>query len=146
MANENFSEDFYEAAIRHWIGGCILEDAQEYDSAVCMQGFSAECALKKIWETMDTSNPPKKYSHFGEALFRDISMMLFDGTGVTDVIAPAGALRLANIHLPQVLFQKHPDRRYFCDNTYSAEDTKICRDAAQDLLLEMVRMRLDGYI
>ena len=49
MANE----DFYEAAIRHWIGGRILEREEEYDNAVCMQGFAAECALKKIMEKIE---------------------------------------------------------------------------------------------
>lgn len=40
-------EDFFEAAIRHWYDGKLLEEEQEYDNAVCMQGFAAECALKK---------------------------------------------------------------------------------------------------
>ena len=44
-------EEFYEAAVRHWIDGTILEQQEEYDNAVCMQGFAAECALKKIMET-----------------------------------------------------------------------------------------------
>lgn len=154
MAEQNLDENFYEAAIRHWIGGCVLEEAEEYDSAVGMHGFAAECVLKKIWERMlwkmeqtaDAGSKPKDYRHFGEILFRDIAMMFSGGTGVTDVIDPAGGLRLAKIHLPQVLFQKHPDRRYFRDNLYSAEDARICRMAAQKLIWEMVRMRLDGYI
>lgn len=37
-------EDFFEAAIRHWYDGKLLEEEQEYDNAVCMQGFAAECA------------------------------------------------------------------------------------------------------
>ena len=43
-------ENFYEAAVRHWIDGTILQEQEEYDNAVCMQGFAAECALKKIME------------------------------------------------------------------------------------------------
>ena len=43
-------EDFYEAAVRHWIDGIILEEQNEYDNAVCMQGFAAECALKRVWK------------------------------------------------------------------------------------------------
>ena len=30
-------EEFYEAAVRHWIDGTILEQQEEYDNAVCMQ-------------------------------------------------------------------------------------------------------------
>ena len=41
-------ENYYDVAVRHWIDGKILEENEEYDNAVCMQGFSAECALKKI--------------------------------------------------------------------------------------------------
>lgn len=47
---QNGDEDFYGAAVRHWVDGAILEEQGEYDSAVCMQGFAAECALKKILE------------------------------------------------------------------------------------------------
>ena len=43
-------ENFYEAAVRHWIDGTILQEQEEYDNAVCMQGFAAECALKKLWK------------------------------------------------------------------------------------------------
>lgn len=32
-------ENFYDAAVRHRIDGKILEESEEYDSAVCMQGF-----------------------------------------------------------------------------------------------------------
>ena len=83
-------EDFYESAIRHWIDGSILEENEEYDNAVCMQGFAAECALKRIMERICSSSNIRKYSHFGEALFQDIVMML---TG--DVAAVEAAIERA---------------------------------------------------
>lgn len=38
-------ENFYEAAIRQWVDGKILEEEGEYDNAVCLQGFAADCAF-----------------------------------------------------------------------------------------------------
>lgn len=35
------AENFYEAAIRHWIGGAILEEQEEYANAVCMPALAA---------------------------------------------------------------------------------------------------------
>lgn len=144
-------EDFYEAAIRHWIDACILEEQGEYDNTVCMQGFAAECALKKILEKIvdETEKAIKNiraYRHFGDVLFQDIAMMLSSGVGLADVIDPASVLRLSQIQLPQILFQDHPERRYFKDGIYQAADASACREAAEKLIREMVRMRLDGHI
>ena len=43
-------ESFFDASIRHWYDACILESAGEYDNAVCLHGFAAECALKTIFQ------------------------------------------------------------------------------------------------
>ena len=142
MGNENF----YEAAIRHWSDGKILEQQEEYDNAVCMQGFAAECALKKILERTNSAGGIKKYSHFGDILFEDIKLMLSGDIGLTTMIDPACGLRLSTISLPEVLFQMHPERRYFKDGIYSKIDAEECRNVVERLIKEMVYMRLDGYI
>lgn len=41
-------ENFFDAAIRNWQDAYILEKADEYDNAVCLHGFAAECSLKAI--------------------------------------------------------------------------------------------------
>lgn len=139
------NEDFYEAAIRHWIDGSILEGQGEYDNAVCMQGFAAECALKKIMDMLHVMNDVKKYSHFGEELFEDIKMILSGDPELTALINPSYGLRLSAILLPVVLFQDHPGRRYFKDESYSKEDARECKNAANALIKEMAKMYLDGY-
>lgn len=142
MAEENF----YEAAIRHWTAGILLEHQEEYDNAVCMQGFAAECALKKITERIYDIDTLKKYGHLGENLFQDIKTMLSGDLGLASMLDPSCGLRLSAISLPAVLFQEHPERRYFSDGIYSRTDAENCRNAVTHLLKEMVSMRLDGYI
>lgn len=139
-------EDFYESAIRHWIDGSILEENEEYDNAVCMQGFAAECALKRIMERICSSSNIRKYSHFGEALFQDIVMMLTGDVGLTMMIDPACALRLSQMALSEVLFRDHPERRYFGDDKFVKKDAEDCRQAAGCLIRELAFMRLDGYV
>lgn len=91
------NEDFYEAAIRHWLDGSILEEQGEYDNAVCMQGFAAECALKKLMDMLHVMNDVKKYNHFGEELFQDIKMILSVDPELTTLISPSCGLRLSAI-------------------------------------------------
>ena len=69
-------EDFFEAAIRHWYDGKLLEEEQEYDNAVCMQGFAAECALKKILLSRLQREEVVRYGHNLEVLFQDLQMLL----------------------------------------------------------------------
>lgn len=142
MANE----DFYEAALRHWIDGSILEDQGEYDNAVCMQGFAAECSLKKIMEMLHVAEDIRKYGHFGEELFQDIKVILSGDNELPSMINPACGLRLSSISLPEILFQDHPQRRYFKDGIYSKADAENSRAAADQLIKEMVNMQLDGYV
>lgn len=148
-------EDFYEAAIRHWIDGIILEEQGEYDNAVCLQGFAAECALKKIMEKMrsikissseEINKYKKQYSHWGETLLRDIQMMLLADMHLLIMLDPSCALKLSKMELPLILFQNHPDRRYFKDNIYTKADAEDCRKAADSLIKEMLHMRVDGYL
>ena len=139
-------EDFYEASIRHWIDGCILEENEEYDNAVCLQGFAAECALKRIMERLCVSSVIRKYSHSGDMLFQDIVMILAGDIGLTMMIDPGCVLRLSQIALPEILFQDHPERRYFKDGTYTKIDVEACRNAVGCLIREMAFLRLYGYI
>lgn len=95
-------EEFYEAAIRHWMDGTILEQQEEYDNAVCMQGFAAECALKKIMDRINLGGDSTEYSHYGESLFQDIKMILDGDFALTTMLDPACGLRLSAISIPEV--------------------------------------------
>jgi len=139
-------EEFYEAAIRHWMGGIILEQQEEYDNAVCMQGFAAECALKKIMDKINSGGDSTEYSHYGDILFQDIKMMLDGDFALTTMLDPACGLRLSAISIPEVLFKLHPERRYFRDGIYTKTDAELCRNAVEQLIREMTYMHLDGYI
>ena len=139
-------ENFYDAAARHWIDGKILEENEEYDNAVCMQGFSAECALKKILLKGIPGEVIRKYSHEGNSMLQDLIMMLMGDNEALSILDPACGLRLSKISLPQVLFANHPERRYYSDGKYSEEDARLCRETTEQILSEMYRLYMDGYI
>ena len=140
------NEDFYDAAIRHWIDGEILEEQEEYDNAVCMQGFAAECALKAILKVGCPDDIVRKYSHYGKELFRDVVMMLSGDIHLAAMTNPATGLRLSQIVLPDILFRNHPERRYYMDGKYSKEDAEQCRNATDSLIREITSLCLDGYM
>ena len=62
------------------------------------------------------------------------------------ILEPSYALKLSKMELPTILFQYHPDRRYFKDGTYTKMDAEDCRKAAESLIKEMLHMRVDGYL
>lgn len=140
-------ENFYEAAVRHWIDGGILEANGEYDNAVCMAGFAAECALKAMLETGYAVHKIRKaYGHRGNEIMQDITVMLQGDMQLATVLDPEYGLRLSGIILPGALFSDHPDRRYRQDYIYSREDAESCLNAAYALIKEMASMRIDGYL
>ena len=139
-------ENFYDAAVRHWLDGKILEENEEYDNAVCMQGFSAECTLKKILLAGIPEDVIRKYSHEGNSMLDDLVMLLMNDNEALSILDPACGLRPSKIFLPQILFANHPERRYYSDSTYSKEDAKLCRETTEQLLSEMFRLYVDGYI
>ncbi len=139
-------EDFFEAAIRHWYDGKLLEEEQEYDNAVCMQGFAAECALKKILLSRLQREEVVRYGHNLEVLFQDLQMLLTSDRDMISILDPAAGFRLSKINLSAILFENHPDRRYYSDGKYSSEDARVCRECAEVLLAEMCRLYIDGYI
>lgn len=143
---ETICENFYDAAFRHWIDGCILENEEEYDNAVCMQGFAAECALKAILQYGLSAEAVRKYSHSGKELLDDIEMMLLGDMYLAALMDPEVGLRLSQILFPEVLFKHHPERRYYQDETYSRSDAESCREAVTGLIKEITRLSLDGYM
>jgi len=92
------------------------------------------------------SSVTRKYSHSGEMLFQDIIMILAGDIGLTTMIDPACVLRLSQITLPEIVFQHHPERRYFKDGIYAKKDVEVCRNAVDGLIREMALLRLDGYL
>ena len=140
------SEEFYDAAIRHWYDGRILEENMEYDNAVCMQGFAAECALKKIIQVAYPIDVIKKYGHDGDKLLDDICVLLMNDSSMLAALDPALGLRLQDVHLSELLFKNHPERRYYKDGIYSKNDVEACRHDAEKIINEMLRLCIEGYI
>ena len=126
------NENYFEAAVRHWVDGKILEENGEYDNAVCMQGFAAECAMKKILSAGFSDGEVRRYSHQGETLLQDMTMMMTNDNELLSILDPACRLRLSDISLPQILFKEHPERRYYPDGKYGQEEARQCREAVAE--------------
>ena len=85
-------ENYFDASVRHWYDAQILEDAGEYDNAVCMQGFAAECALKSIFQQCISRENVVKYGHNIKLLLQDILRM--------NIIARKMLLSVGRMHQP----------------------------------------------
>lgn len=140
------NEDFYDAAVRHWYDGKLLEEEMEYDNAVCMQGFAAECALKKIMQSAYPIELIRKYGHDGDSLLDVICVLLIHDGTLFATLDPALYLRLQDMHISDLLFSGHPERRYYQDGVYNKTDAEICRHDAEKILKEMFRLYVEGYI
>lgn len=69
-------EHFYEAAIRHYVDGTILQQEECSDNAVYLYGNSAECALKSLIKVFCGERSRDilqfKYGHDGVNLKEDL--------------------------------------------------------------------------
>ena len=61
-------EDFLDAHMRHWTDAELLYKSQRWANADHLYGFSAECGLKSLIETLrDAPLPKKERRHIMEA-------------------------------------------------------------------------------
>ena len=139
-------ENFFDAAVRNWQDACILEDAGEYDNAVCLHGFAAECALKAILQEGISKNVVTKYGHNIHLLLKDILSFSENDIKIASILDPSFGLRLSGIQLEDILFSDHPARRYYEDGHYNGDDAVKCRENALAYVREMLRLYVDGYI
>jgi len=143
------TENYFEAAIRHYIDATAMQQEEKYDSAVCLYGNSAECVLKELIRVYLGSGSReilmRKYNHQGKELKND----LFDfiaNSGDVPLLDPALGLKLRDFIMPEVLFLDHPERRYCRNGKYNMRDACRCKEATDFLITEMIRQYVDGYI
>ena len=120
----------------------------EYDNAVCLQGFAAECARKAIlregysryinadgtWR----ASVLKKYGHGGTELLGDLEMMLLNDLELASV--PGSGQRPAAFRdrtSGGVVFGTS-GTKIFSDGVYGSEDAENCRRGAEKVVKEMV--------
>lgn len=142
-------EHFYEAAIRHYVDGTILQQEECSDNAVCLYGNSAECALKSLIKVFCGERSRDilqfKYGHDGVNLKEDLFGFITNAS-IAPSLDPILGLKLQAFDLPEILFQEHPERRYDKNGRYSQSDAERCKDAAYFLIKELIRQHIDGYI
>lgn len=97
-------ENFFDAAIRNWQDAYILEKADEYDNAVCLHGFAAECSLKAILQEGISRDVVIKYGHNIDLLLNDILSFSENDIKIASILDPSLGLRLSGIRLEDILF------------------------------------------
>lgn len=144
-------ENFYQAAIRHYVDGMILLQEECFDNAVGLFGNSAECALKSLVEVYCGENSKQilkyGYSHEGKTLINDLCYFITNSNDISVLLLdPALALKLQGFVMPVSLFQNHPERRYAKDGEFHFQDAEDCKYAVGFLMREMIIQRIDGYL
>lgn len=119
------NENYYEAALRHFVDAITLENEEAYDNAVYLFGNSAECALKtllKIYCGVSGANILKgKYGHELNLIARDLSYFITNSSAV-GLLDPALGLKQQMFNIPEILFRNHPERRYAENETSLRQD------------------------
>lgn len=142
------AEDFYEAAIRHFVDGRILEMNECYDNALYLFGYAAECSLKCIMSeylSQSSNSGVRGYNHNILELFENLND--FTGNdGIVSEFDPALGLKLQNLSFPEALSRNHPERRYLSNGQFNEKDVKECERVVEFLIKEMISLQIDGYL
>lgn len=139
------SDCYPEAAVRHYIDGTILYQNTRYDNAMCHYAFSAECAIKALWEQFRVvypQLPPLNKSHSVEV---DLASMITycELLGLWD---PRLSLLLRLDNLPSVLFTRHPERRYQNDIDFTDMEVISSEQFAAQLNRQIISAAIDGRL
>ena len=140
----NNKECFPIAAERHYTDSQYLLQHGRKDNAICHLAFSAECTLKTFWEAyhkMNNSFREVKEVHSEEKL----NDFLREYYWLT-IKNPSFAFLTDLESIPSILFQDHPERRYYEDQPYTVSVIEQCRRYAETLLKRLVECALDGQI
>lgn len=145
-------ENYYEAAIRHFVDGDILHQKGCYDNAVCLYCNSAECSLKSLIEVYYGEKSrdilQHRYGHHVDTLKEELYGFIANSTNalITPSLDPVLGLKLQDFDMPEILYKEHPVQRYYKNEYFSQNDAEICKRAAHFLIKELIRQHIDGYI
>lgn len=134
-------DNYPVAAVRHFVDGTLLLNNKRTDNAMCHFAFSAECAMKTLYERLSDS-PARGLSHGTEKEWDNI-MQYLDAIQILD--AKVGNL-MANTKVPEALFCRHPGRRYEGDIFYSQGELEASRKFTEELIRKIVMDVIDGRI
>ena len=138
-------QDHYpEAAVRHYIDGKLLHENNRYDNAMCHYAFSAECAIKALIDQLRQIYPA--------ILNRPRHEVLEDWQSITDYHDLLGVLypqisMLGGLGTPPaILFDGHPQRRYWNDKNYTSASLTACGEFVSQLSAWIISAAIDGKL
>lgn len=119
------SEDFRDAARRHWKDACLLDEEQRQENADYHYGFAAECALKKALQTMRYFSEDEHRKHIN-VLWDKMQATAFQRAYPGLRCLLAGSNRFADWNVEQ---------RYHADGAISDAAVRTHREYARRLLI-----------
>ena len=128
------------ASMRHYFDGTILQNHGRFDNAMCHYAFSAECWIKlMLYHYLNVS-------FHRHDMMEDIMAHLHDYYEMLGFANPELYPILKLSIPPEVLFDNHPDRRYWGDLPYSESQVSECQRFVESLMDNLVLAVLDGKV
>lgn len=152
---------FSIAAARHYSDGELLKEHKRNDNAMCHYAFSSECGLKAFleiflnkdilfWSEYDLNKLGKVFLNKKSSFIKKIKIHdvdeLWKYYNWLSLVVPDYALLTELESSPSVLFDNHPDRRYYDNQYYTDDDIESSRQYAKALLERLIACTIDGRI
>lgn len=137
-------DNFQEAAARHFIDAEILFNESRIDNSLCHYAFSTECIIKATVQNLlpGTASIRRSIGHDITGTWDNISALI----DLSETFDSESSVLLAQLTIPNLLFDNHPDRRYYADSSYTAEDIGDSKKSVGILFEKFLSYKIDGIL
>lgn len=139
MKKSDSKDDYPTAAVRHFCDANLLANNGRKDNAMCHYAFAAECAIKALYMAYQADDP-RKYGHTMKQIWNDINLYY----NVLAIMDAESGEWLGRMKIPEKLFCRHPERRYYKDIDYTDEEIGDSKYFTEQLIRKIVIQTLDG--
>lgn len=133
-----------EAAIRHYLDGTLLCQANRYDNAMCHYAFSVECAIKAFVKQFQQIYPVPYRNPIHDVTENLESLSTYHE--LLGILNPQLSLLIGVDAPPPLLFQDHPGRRYRNDLNYTATEINTCAEYTAQMTQQIISAAIDGKL
>ncbi len=129
------------AAFRHYADAVLLDQNDRMENALCHYAFSAECAIKAIYNWICGKSVTQKVD--GHDVDRKVWVKATDNLDLLCAFYPKLS-QLLSFSLPGKLFDTHPDRRYADAYPCTRAELNECAAFVMKLRQVLLLNLLDG--
>lgn len=133
-------EDYLVASVRHLQDAKLLHDNNRVENALCHYAFSAECAIKVLYNWSSKQPPHSKL--MAHDLTENWNCIL-DNLDTLCAFDPKFQL-VCPTSIPSKLFDNHPSRRYLDNYLCSELELKACEEYVISLHSQIISILLDN--